>query len=69
MKESNELNSNKIDNNPLDISNNIINPYQSQYIPKNNGQNNNNFNPTQKSTVIPLKKTHHKKKHLKVNLT
>ena len=56
MKESNELSSNKIEDNPLDISNNIINPYQSQYIPKNNGQNNNNFNPTQKSTVIPLKK-------------
>ena len=53
--------------NPIEYTNNIINPYQSQYIPRNNGRINNNM--MEKSSVIGMKRHHHRKKILKVNLT
>jgi hypothetical protein len=53
--------------NPVEYANNIINPYQSQYIPRNNGRINNNM--MEKSSVFGVKRHHHRKKILKVNLT
>ena len=54
--------------NPKEYPNNIINPYQSQCIPRNNGRINNN-NMMEKSSVFGMKRHHHRKKILKVNLT
>ena len=55
--------------NPLEFSTNIRDPYKSQFIHINNGQSNKYIHkPTQSSTNITSKKSHHRKK-LRVNLT
>ena len=60
-----DLNSNK---SQTDNSINIIKPTQSQFIPINNGQPNNNYSSPLKSSTTVKKKSHHRKR-LKINLT